>query len=592
MFDVIRNNKRIVQVFLLLLAVPFAFFGVDFLRSGGRAPHIAKVGESNILLTDFQDAIREQQRSTKSPEVNEDAILRNLVAYQLLAEEINQRRLFVADDTLRNILARFPYFKEENGEFSESLYKSLLAKQNLTPERFEADLRQKTQFQYLVNTLQESAFVSQATATRVLDLLAEVREVQEFLIPAQDFVGKVMLEADEARKFYDENIDRFNLPEAVRVEYVVLEKIPEERRASHILLEAREGTDRTEVRKKAEEVLREVKKAPGRFAELAKKYSQDESSAVKGGDLDFFVRESMVKSFGDAVFSMQEGELSDLVETEYGFHIIKLTGIKPGRFSDRNFIEMEEEFADLVFNEHPDSLKPVAEKYATPLYQSGWLPRKPEGGMAYGVFDNPELREAIFSEDVIKNGHNSKAIQIAPNVLVSARLLEYQPAALQPFEDAQADIETHLKFQHAVTLAAKEGEARLSELGKNPKDEDTTRAAQPKKPIRWGEKQEVSRLVPGKVENMEALTALFKADVKTLPAYVGVEIPELGYAVYRINKTTIAPMDEAEKLSFARQDLPRLSGNAQLFAYVNALRQRLKVEVNTAALEKIQEKKE
>jgi peptidyl-prolyl cis-trans isomerase D len=591
MFDVIRNSKRIVQVFLLLLIIPFAFFGVDFLRSGGRAPHVAKVGQSNILLTDFQDAIRERQRATKSPDVDDKALLKNMVDYQLLIEEINQKRLFVADDTLRNILARFPYFKEENGEFSESLYKSMLAKQNLTPERFEADLRQKVQFQFLVNTLQESTFVSQAAAARVLDLLAEVREVQEFLIPAQDFVGKVTLEADEARKFYDENIDRFNLPEAMRVEYVVLEKIQEERRASHILLEAPEGTDRSEVRKKAEQVLQEVKKAPGRFAELAKKYSQDESSAVKGGDLGFFVRESMVKSFGDAVFSMKEGELSGLVETEYGFHIIKVTGIKPGRFSDRNFVEMEEEFSDLVFNAHPDSLKPVAEKYALSLYQSGWLPRKAEGGMAYGVFDNPELREAIFSEDVIKNGHNSKAVQIAPNVMVSARLLEYQPAALRPFEDAQADIEMHLKYQHAVTLAAKEGEVRLSELN-NEKAEDPKRVAQPRKTIRWGEKQEISRLVPGKVENMATLTALFKADVKTLPAYVGVEIPEIGYALYRINKATITPMDEAEIQSFARQDLTKVSGNTQLSAYINALRQRLKVEINTAALEKVQEKKE
>jgi peptidyl-prolyl cis-trans isomerase D len=573
MFDAIRNNRRIVQVILLLVAIPFAFFGVDFLRSGGSVPHVAKVGKIEIPLTQYQEALRDRLKGGEPSEAEARAILKNLVDYQLLAQEVAQQRLLIDNATLRDVLFSLPVFQEK-GKFSETRYKSALARENMTPEQFEAGLREKIQFQFLVSTLQESAIVPRTIANRVAALLTEVREVQESLVSGKDFVDQVKLEAGDAQKFYDDNIDRFKQPEQVKVEYVALENIPEERRASHILLTTA-GADKDKMKAEAERLLAEAQKSPAQFAELAQKYSQDPGSAANGGDLGFFAREVMVKPFSDAVFSMKEGELSGLVETDFGFHIIKVTGIKPGRFGDRSFAEIEEEFSNLVFNDHPGSLKPAAEKYNLALRQSGWLPRQ-EGEATYGVFDNPDLRQAIFSDDVIKEGHNSKAVQVAPGIIVSARLLEYQPADQRSFESARTEIETYLKHERAVALAIEAGKTRLSELKEG-------KAA---KTPRWGASQGVARLNPGKLENIAALSAIFAADVKTLPAYVGVEAPGAGYALYKIGKVTENPMDEAQIQAFAQQDLARIAGDTQLSAYVNALRQRHKVEINSAALEK------
>jgi peptidyl-prolyl cis-trans isomerase D len=574
MFDVVRNNKRIVQFFLILLVIPFAFFGVDFLRGGG-AVHVAKVGEGRVLLAQFQEALRSQQKGVASSGVDTQAVLKDMVDYQLLVQEINRQRLLVDKATLRNVIYSIPYFHEK-GVFSEARYKAVLEREQITPEAYEASLRQKIQFQFLVDTLRESAFVPKTVASREADLLLEIRDVQEFLIPWGNFASQVKLEADAAQKFYDENLDRFKQPELARVEYVVLENSPEERRASHILLSTG-GADKAGVKAEAERLLLEVKKAPDQFAELAKAHSQDPGSAANGGDLGFFVREMMVKPFADAVFSMREGELSGLVETDYGFHIIKVTGIKPGRFGSRSFAEVEEEFSDLVFNDQPDSLKPVADKYNLTVYQSGWLPRQ-AGDAPSGVFDNPELREAVFSDDVIKNGHNSKAVQVAPNLMVSARLLEYQPASQRPFDAVKDEIEARLKQERATALAIEQGKTRLSEL-RDDKDNKV-------KGIRWGATRSVSRIDSGSLENAAAVPAIFKTDVKTLPAYVGVEAPGVGYVLYRINKVTHNQMEEAQFKAFSQQDLARIVGVAQVNAYVNALRQRYKVEINTAALER------
>jgi peptidyl-prolyl cis-trans isomerase D len=191
---------------------------------------------------------------------------------------------------------------------------------------------------------------------------------------------------------------------------------------------------REKARAKAEEVLKEVQKSPDEFAELARQHSQDPGSAEKGGDLGFFGRGMMVKPFEETVFKLRENEISGLVQSEFGYHIIKLTGSRPGKqrllaevrpeIEDRTeapggarqFAEAAEAFSNMVY-EQPDSLQPAAEKFKLKLQQSGWLPRNPtpEALAAWASWATQKVLAAIFSEDSLKNKRNTEAVEVAPN---------------------------------------------------------------------------------------------------------------------------------------------------------------------------------
>lgn len=627
MFDAVRNNKRIVQVFLLLITVPFAMWGLDsYMKDDGGAAQVAKVGDAKITLNQFQQALREQQNRMRtqfpgvdaklldSPAIRE-SVLNGLVDQQLLLQEVNKQRLGVSVQALQEMIANIPAFQED-GKFSLKRYESALAAQGMNQAGFEAQLRRDMALQALIGAVGESAFVSKTVADRVVALQGESRQVQEALISWQSLQGQVKLEAADLQKFYEDNSARFSIPEQLRVEYVVLSQKdldaqasvsdsevkawydghqeqysqPEERRASHILLSTDAG-DKAKIKTEAEALLAEVQKSPGRFAELAKQHSKDPGSASKGGDLGFFTKGMMVKSFDDAVFSLKEGELSGLVETDFGFHIIKVTGIKPAKLkalaevkaeiaadlkrqgAARSFAEAAESFSNIVY-EQSDSLKPAAEKFKVGVQQSAWISRQPNP--ALGVLNNPKLLEALFGDEVIKNGRNTEAVEVAPGTLVAARLLEHKPAALRPFESVKAEIEAQLKQEKAMALALQQGEAKLAAL-KSGKDEG----------VNWSGSQKVSRMAPGKLAG-PALSAVFRVNAAALPGYAGAALPGAGYALYKVSKVEAGQVEAAQSQALAQQ-LNSIEARAQVEAYMAALRQRYKVEVNSSALEAAKE---
>ncbi len=620
MFDAVRNNKRIVQVFLLLITVPFAMWGLDsYMNGDGGAAQVARVGDAKITLNQFQQAMREQQDRMRSQFPGVDAklldspairesVLNGLVDQQLLLQEVNKQRLGVSVAALQEMIANIPAFQED-GKFSQKRYEEALRSQGMSPVGFEAQLRRDMALQALIGAVGESAFVPRTVVDRVVALQVESRQVQESLISAQALKAGVKLEAGELQKFYDENQARFTLPEQVKVEYLVLSQknleakvsdaevkawyeehkaqyaLPEERRASHILLSTDSG-DKAKIKAEAEALLAQLQKNPGQFAELAKKRSQDPGSAAKGGDLGLFARGMMVKPFEDAAFGLKEGELSGLVETDFGFHIIKVTGVKaaqPKPFAEvkgeieadlkrqsaaRQFAEAAEGFTNMVY-EQSDSLKPAAEQYKLSLQQSGWLTR--QGGAAAGVLNHPKLMEALFSDEVIKNGRNTAALEVSPGTLVAARLLEHKPSTLRPFDAVKAEIENQLKEAKAMRAAVEQGEAKLAAL-KSGKQEG----------VSWGGSQNVSRMAPGKLDS-PALAAVFQVDAGKLPGFAGVELPGVGYALYKVNKVEAGQVDPALAQALGQQ-LSSIAARAQVEAYMASLRQRYKVEINKAAL--------
>ena len=624
MFDAVRNNKRIVQVFLALITLPFAFFGVEsYVRNAGTGDDVARIGDVKVTQQQFQQAMREQQdrlrgqmgaqfdaKMLDTPEARQ-AIIDDLVDQQLLLLEANKKGLFASDDAIRRTIGTIDAFKVD-GKFSPERYAAALQAQGMSPAGFEARLRQDLTLQQLATAVSQSGVTSRTVSDRILAMQTETRDIQEFRLPLDAYLDKVKLADGAVRKFYDENSKQFEMPEQAKVEFVVMSmdaiaaslaisdaevkawydghkdryQQAEERRASHILI-GFEKLGKDKARAKAEEVLKEVRKNPAAFADLARKNSDDPGSAAKGGDLGFFGSGMMVKPFEDATFALKEGEISGIVESDFGFHIIKLTGIHSAKGKDlaevrgeieaelkkaagsRKFAEAAEGFSNTVY-EQSDSLKPAAEKFGLVVKQSEWLGR--QANPAYGPLANDKLLAAVFSEDSVKNRRNTEAVEIAPNTLVAARIVDYKPAALQPFESVKGGIETLLRRQEAQALARKEGEARLEALGKG---EDK---------LGWGAVKSVSRLDPRQVPP-PAVPTVFKMDASKLPAYAGVDLPGSGYALFKLVRLNAGEtLDDARKQALLRQ-LNTLEAQEEVQSYLAALRSRYKVEINKAALE-------
>lgn len=628
MFDLIRNNKKIVQLVMALIVLPFALWGVDSYRNSGGGNDIATVGGTPIGQEEFQRALTEQQdrlrtqnvpaQMLESPELRR-AVLEELINRRLLLLHAGKSNLGVSDEMLFNFIAALPSLQVD-GKFSRERYEALAAAQGMDIAQFETLLKRDLIMQQSTLAAGGSSVAGRLPAERWLVAQLEEREVAEVMLRAEQFPISEKPDAAAVQRFYEANRTRFEQPEQVRVEYLVLNqdqlttntqigdaeikaayqanearyKTPEERRASHILIRADKQMKEAEIKaaeEKAGQLLAQLQATPADFAKLAKEHSQDPGSAQNGGDLGFFGRDMMVKPFEEAAYALKENQLSGVVRSDFGFHIIKLTGIRPERvrpFDEvrgeiaadlkrqagaKLYAEAAEGFANTVY-EQPDSLQPAAEKYGLKVQATEWLAR---GGQVETPFTNPKLMQAIFGEDAVKNKRNTEAIEVAPKTLVSARVVEHRPATLMPLEEVSGVIEKVLAREASVAKAAAAGAAELEKLNKGEKSS-----------LSWSAARTVSRLHAPNL-SPEARTAVFAVDTKKLPAYAGVKTAG-GFALYRVDQ--VKPFDPAAEGEAAararalRQQYGDLVAQQELLGWLAALREQYGVKINKSLLER------
>jgi peptidyl-prolyl cis-trans isomerase D len=544
------------------------------------------------------------------------AVLDNLVNQRLLALDASKMRLSVSDQRVRDTISGIQAF-QENGQFSLPRYEAVLKAQGMTQAVFEGRLRHDLALQQVLGAVAEGVVVSSASAERVYSVQLEERTVSEVRLAAPQYVAGVKLADDAARKFYETNRKQFELPAQLRAEYLVLSQAGvasqlvvsdaeihkeydahperfrqgEERRASHILIQADKGAPEAAIKaagEKAEGLLKLVKANPADFAKLAKENSQDPGSAEKGGDLGFFARGAMVRQFEDTAFSLaKEGEISDVVQSDFGFHIIRLTGVKAEKVrpldevkadiaaelkrteSAKKFAELVEGFTNTVY-EQADSLKPAADKFKLQTQTSAWIGRD---GNAPAPLNNEKLVAALFSDDAVKNKRNTDAVDVGNGMLVSARVIEFKPATVRPFEEVKAEIEKSLTIDEAVKLAEKDGEAKLAGLNKGDALE-----------LNWSASRAMQRTDQGL--SPAVARAVFRAPSTKLPAYAGVQIPDAGFVIFRIEKVSRPTANEADpRLKAIKQQYARVLAEQDFGAYIASLRKRYEVKVNAAALD-------
>ena len=627
MFDIFRKHTRIMMMVMFLLIIPsFVLLGIDGYSSMNETDvPVARVGRTDITQAQWDAAHRVEADRLRAAMPNIDAklldsaearyaTLERLVREQVVAQATDQARLSTSDARLARFLQEDPTIaslRKSDGKIDMDRYRQLAASQGLTPEGFENNVRLDLARQQIEAAVSASGFVAPAVADVALNAFFEKREVQVVNFLAKDNAAKLNPTEAELDAFYQKNQALFQAPEQAQIEYVVLDldavkkgiQIPEaelkayyeqnaqrlsgveERRASHILITAPKdaaAAEREKAKLKADDLLKSVRANPASFADLARKNSQDPGSAAKGGDLEFFARGAMVKPFEDAAFAMKKGAISDVVESDFGFHIIQLTDIKlpqqrsfeelragleaelKSQQAQRKFAETAEIFTNTVY-EQSDSLKPVADKLKLEIKTVDKLARQPVPGAA-GVLASEKFLSALFTADTLSNKRNTEAIETAANQLVAGRVVAHQPARTLPLAEVKVQVQAQVIAAQAAELAKKEGAEKLAlwQAG----------AAPASLPAAQVVSRDQALNLPAPV-----LLAALRVDTAKLPAWAGVDLGPQGYAVVRVNR--VVPREAAAQASLvqSRNQYAQWWTGAESQAYYALLKEKLKAEI-------------
>ncbi len=626
MFETVRSHRRWLMFFLVVLVFPsFVITGVySWNRFVSAENAVATIGGEKISPQQFEAAHRERlEQLRQALGSNFDAkvfdtpaaraaILDSLLAERALAREAVRDGVVISEARLREVIGSVPAFQQD-GKFSYERYKTLLAAQGMNEFVFEQRVRDDLLRQTLLQAVEQSALVPRAVLDRINRLGEEQREVRLLRFDPKDYTARVTVTDEAIDAYYKNNRAQFEIPESVKAEYLVLSLDdvagqiavpeaelkayyeqnqarfgePEQRRASHILLTAGEGgsaKDKAGAKKLAEELLAKLRANPNSFAQLAKEYSKDPGSAANGGDLGFFGRGMMVKPFEEAAFKLKEGEISDVVESDFGYHIIRVTAIKPAQVkpyeqvraeiekdyrrqqAQKKFAEAVEQFTNTVY-EQSDSLKPAADKLKLAIQTADrvtrdGLPAKPGAPQIF----TPRVLQALFSDEGINKKRNTEAIEVAPNTFVSARVVEHRPATLRPLAEVRDAIKARVQQQEAARLAREAAGKTLEGLRQTAGDAGFAAPTTVSRAQAQG-------LPPA------ALNAIMRVPADKLPAFVEAQLDGGTYAVVHVLSSKLPDQPNAQQREALARTLKQQAGAADDLAYLDALKTKYKAEV-------------
>jgi peptidyl-prolyl cis-trans isomerase D len=630
MFDFVRSHSRWIMPLMFLVIFAFGFFPVYNFTSlvDRNDTGVASVGGEKIQQQELDAAVRQRieqlaaqfggnidTRLLDTPQLRAGT-LDNLLSERAVSIEATRLRLTAPESLMKERIASVPAFQVD-GKFDYPTYQRLLAANSLTEPAFEARVREDLARQTLAGGVAAGAMLPHAVLERLSAIEGERRQIRRLAFRAEDFLAKTSVSDEAIKAEFDANKETYRTPDFAKVEYVLLRlddvaaRTPvseaalkdyyehnmarwagvEQRRASHILVTysgaGASAPDKAAALAKAQALLGQVRAKPADFARLAKENSKDPGSAVQGGDLGWFGRGAMVKPFEDAAFALKEGQVSDVVESSFGFHIIQVTGVKgtqPKPFEEvrpqieaelrkqaaqKTFAELADQFTNFVY-EQPNGLAAVAEKFHLPVQTVDHLMRQAPPPDKAKIF-TPAVLEAVFAPDSVEKKHNTKAIDIGSNSLVSVHVLDYTPSAIPPLDAVRPAIKSKLERAAAALLARQAGEARLAELRKQPDD----KGFEPVHDLARSETQ----LLPA-----AAMNAVMTLPADKLPVYVGVEQADGSYAVVHVLSTShVEVADEAARANQQRNWSERIA-RADEDAYVQAVRDRLGTKVTSADL--------
>ncbi|AJX31180.1 SurA N-terminal domain-containing protein [Burkholderia oklahomensis] len=641
MLDFFRNHQRLMMFFLLLIVLPgLGIVGIQGFRGFfDESANVAAVNGRKITRAEFDGMLRQQidqarqalgaqfdSKTFDTPERRQQ-LLDGLIQQRALADETQRLHLTASDGAVRQTLLSDPVIsslKKPDGSFDAERYTQMLAMQGMTPDQYQERVRYSLALQQIPASIVSSAFTPKSVARRLTELAEQQREVQPMVLKSADYAAKVQPTDAQISAYYDAHKQAFATRETATIQYLVysqataaataqpsdvdIKKYYDDNiahyrtdaqvRVSHIFIAAAKdasAADKAAAKAKAEQLLAEVKAHPDQFAQIAGKNSQDAPSAAKGGDLGFITRGSTAggAAFDDAAFALKKDEISGVVQGDFGFHILKATDLKPAvvkplaevkdsiaadlkqQFAAKAFADNAEGFSSTVY-EKAKSLQPTADKYKLTIQTATVSPQPNPALPPDSPLNNAKFLAAVFAADSVKNGNNTQAIDVGNNTLIAARVTHHQPSVVLALDAIKDQVRAKVAADEAARLAKQDGEAKLAELRKS------------KATAGFAAADKISRTQAHGLPPA-AVSAIYKVDPKTLPAYVGVDLGNDGYAIFRVNSVAAAAPVDDQRLGAAQQQLAQVYAQSETEAYLASLRARSKVKLYGSAADAAQE---
>jgi peptidyl-prolyl cis-trans isomerase D len=626
MFEFVRNNSRVFQIVLMLvIGLSLVGGGLEGYSSFMSTDVVAKVAGHKITQTEWDNAHKQLVENMRaqspnidpklldSPEMKQRALDTLIKDYTVQAAWKDQR-LPVPDSRLKRIFSTAPEFEQVRNP-DGTLNAKLIEAQGLSSAGFAERVRNQLALGQVIGGVERTALASKTSSQQAMNAFLQTREVQWAKFEPKNYVSGLNPTEAQLQTFFalPDVAPLFKQAERADVQFLVLDlatlkqKVTvseedlrksyqdnikqytqaEERRASHILIAADKSlpaADRQAAKTKAEQLLAQVKANPEKFGVLASQHSQDPGSAANNGDLNFFSRGAMVTAFENAAFGLQKGQISGVVETDYGYHIIQLTDIRGGtaqpfeqvraqleddarkQLAQRQYAEAAEQFTNSVY-EQADSLEPTATALKLTVQSASQVLRQPDG--QGGIWSNQRLLDTLFDAANRSKGHNTEAIETGPNQLVSARIVKHYPAAQPPFNQVQAQVRERWLVRESTRLARQDAEAKMALWQKSPA------LAQLPAPVSMSRRT-------AQAQPAQLLDAVLRAPESQLPAWRVVDIAPEGFALVKVNK--VLPLaTNAQEAASAREGVARFVGKAEADAFLKALKRHYKLDIKLPA---------
>lgn len=625
MLQFIRERAQgwLAGAIIALICIPFALWGIQSYLGAGGEVVVAEVNGEELGLMRFQQAFQDYRRQLQVLAGErfdigslDQSLLKNQALEALVEETLLQQLgrdagLRIGDEQVRAAIRAFEAFQEDGG-FSRELYERQLRVAGMSPAAFEQRMRRDMLLEQLRQGVGGSAFVTEEEARRIERLRRQRRDLRYLVIDSRALQERLAVTDEEIERHYEEHGERYTTPERVRLAYIELSlealaaqvvvdepalrayyaehreayAVPEERRASHILAHVGRDADGEQVEAARRAVLayRERALTGTPFEELIKQAEGSGEVRVEGGETGLVTRGTMPEEFDEALFAMDVGEISEPIRTDFGFHIVRLEEVRPGKQrsfdearadverdyrrnqAERLFYEYAERLSTLAF-EHPETLQPAAEELGLEVHETGFVARD---GTAEGIAAAPQVLEAAFSPEVLLEGLNSEPIELGEQRLVVVRVLAHEDEQRQPLADVRERIRDELVERRAREQALERGQALLAKLREGG-DADALAA---ENGLEWRRAEDVGRRDPEVPRAVERQAFRLPAPEGGAPVYGGVPIGTGDYAIIELNGVDEVADEalEEEALVNARKELQRRRSLTEWRTFVTALK--------------------
>ncbi len=624
-----KSQGWVAWLIVIIIAIPFALFGINSYFEGANQIPVANVDGEKINVQAFENAMEQRRRFFRSqlgnnfnPSMVDNPqfrlqVVEGLVSNRLIQVYAQDNGLRLSDDALRASIVSTPDFQLD-GKFDQDTYRRVVSARGYSAEGYEQQLRMGGGIEQLQTALAGSALVNPDEVDQLLTLTLQKRDADYTVIAASEALAGLQVSDEEKREEYTNNEARYLQDDRIKLNYVTLtlddivneieldeDEIeqayeaskgqyskPETRIASHILLGVPRSADeekQNSVLVQAEEIVTRINNGED-FAVLAEEFSEDPGSKRQGGDLGIIAKGQMVPEFEAAVYSMTQGQVSEPVKTEFGYHIIKLTAleeesIRPyeevkaevevaekNRLARTQFSETAETFRTLVFEE-PDSLEAAASVMGLDVQTSGWVTRD----SGDDNFSNPRVRAAAFDSVVLDEDLNSEVIEISDDALIAVHKNEFEAQHVKAFDDVAIEVEAFIKERKAAEIAKNNGESLIAGL-KQSSMQDA---------IAFNKLPELRAEITDPVDRQVAEQVFKQKLVGGEVLIDGFSLSNGDYAVYRLRGIT--PGDPAAATAEQREQLTgqlqSRDGNTAYMLFREALRNNADVEIFSSTLE-------